>query len=245
MKQFITLCIVSVIAITGFGQLPDKAQIKKLGIKRIVKYSGRIIAEREFDKEGYEIKLSVSGKLISESKVYYNKQKKPDSIITSHSIFGVEKKVYQYAATGGYKIITITPAYNRTDTLFLDKNHKEIRESWSNGQKKLYKYNVNNQLLQILETKPNGDIFTTSFGYDKKGQLNNSRRMSGSNKIETQNTYTYNATGQLIKDSQTGEDGEVFLETNYQYNAEKGLPSLTTGIFMKIETRESYEYDFF
>jgi hypothetical protein len=245
MKQVITLVIASVITMTGFSQLPEKAQIKKLGIKKIVKYTGKTIAEREFDKEGYEIKLTVSGKLVSESKVYYNKYKKPDSIIASHSIFGIVKKVYQYSAIGGYKVITITPAYKSTDTLFFDKNNREIRQAWSNGQMTLNIYNVKNQLTQIIETKPNGDTFTTSFSYDQKGQKISYRRMSGANKIETQVTYTYNATGQLIKDSQTDENGEVFLETNYQYNAEKGLPSATTGKFMGIETRESYEYYFF
>lgn len=245
MKQIITLVIASVIAITGFCQLPEIAQIKKLGIKRIVKYTGSTITDTEFDKEGHQLKVSISGKLMIESKVFYNKQKKPDSIITSHSVFGVEKKIYQYSTTGGYKIITIIPAYKTTDTLFFDKNNREIRQAWSNGQKSLYKYNVKNQLLQILETKPNGNIFTTSFSNDQKGQKINSRRMSGTNKIETEKTYNYNSNGQLIKDSQTDENGEVFLETIYQYNAEKGLPSVTTGKFMNIETRDSYEYYFF
>ncbi len=244
MKQLIAAVFASAFAVTGFSQLPDKDQIKKLGIKKIEANHGKKITEGHYDKQGYEIKFIASGKVIRESKIYYNKLQKPDSIVTTHSYSGVEKKFYKYSATGAYYIISLPPNLNRRDTVFFDKNHRELRETWSTGLNILYKYNSKNQLSQITETKPNGDVYYTSFTYDQKGRKINSRRISGTNKIETEFTYTYNTVGQLEKESQTNEKGELFIVTNYQYS-EKGLPILTTGKFMTIDTRTSYDYYFY
>ena len=245
MKQLLCLLIASAIVLNGLSQHPDKNQMKKNGIKKIISDTGRTIAETEYDKEGNEILQTGGGTVIRESKIYYNKQKAPDSIIITHKYTGIEKRIYQYASDGSYRIITTLPAANIIDTQFFDAKKRQTRQTWGTGKIATYQYNVSNQLVKITTTNPNGEVFNAVFGYDTKGRKISYRYTLGTTVIKTQITYTYNANNQLTNERQTDENGNLFIDTYYQYSAEKGLLSVSSGKFMNADVKTTYTYQFF
>ncbi len=245
MKRFFLLLIILASALNAFNQLPEKNQIKKLGIKRIIANTGRTIGETEFDKEGNEILQIGGGKVVRESKIYYNKHNFPDSIIISHKYSGIERKIYKYSSNGSYNIVTIISAHNSIDTTFFDNQKRQVKQTWANGKKATYQYNAANQLVKIITINPNGEIFNAVFGYDASGRKISYKYTIGLSIIRSQIAYTYNANNQLANERQTDENGNLFMDTYYRYTAEKGLLSATSGKLMNEDVNTTYTYQFF
>ena len=242
MKIFFWISFFIVAAITSPAQIPGAPEIKSNNIKKIT--INDAIGEKQllFDKNGEMIRELHEGNFFAEREIFYNNNQKPDSIINKSQLsFLNHKKYFFYSADSSCILLTVYK--ESTDTLYLGKDNKKLRQQSSDGSKINYDYNAKKQLIKTTTVVNDGKIETEQCAYDLNGNVVKKVFNSGkANSITT--VFTYNAKKMLLTSKATGTGGFLLSTNNtrFEYNLQ-GLLAKEISVSGTFKNTATYKYE--
>ncbi len=228
MKKLLLFALV-LLSLGAFSQTVTSKEIKTYKIKKVLEassnYDGTSKKFWYFDRKGYD---SLQSNFDDTATVYNTFKsgklvKKLIAVSQKPEKDHVDSYTYEYDADGGYKENYRDGAFGMLSYEWRDAKGKILKSQSPDGNTTTYKYNASGKLLTVTSDGNNGGTkINNSYSYNAKGQLQKKEAEIDGGKSVT--NYAYNTKGQLIKEfikgGLEGEDSETTIA--YEYN-EKGL----------------------